>query len=207
MARDWAKDRDNNVAELKVTPKVTPKAADEVAADINNEREDIPDDEVVFRPTPEQRKCKAKFYAVAKAKKLNMDNVDVDIVDQNAPGFRPLRNWWHNSLFVEWFTNTSSHQSRIDYLINLQLDNLEEVIINNEGLYTPRDQVAAGRQLAEYKKAFIDEEKAERPNETVDMVRQIALKMLETKKLAAARKVDESEIIEAEFDRKVDLPT
>ena len=106
-----------------------------------------------------------------------------------------------------WFTNSNTYQTRIDYLIDLQLDNLEDVIINREGVHTTRDQVAAGRQLAEYKKAFIDEDKAERPDMGTDMVRAIAARLMASKRLQSAP-TDTGDTHDAELvsDKRVDLP-
>jgi hypothetical protein len=200
----------------------TKRALDEVVVDIHNAADQIkstpesndpiePEEptEVTFRPSREQRKLKAMFGAVAKSKKLDIKSgVTLELVLQLVPGCRTLRNWWHNELFVEWFTNASSYQQRIDYLIDLQLDNLEDVITNREGIFTARDQVAAGRQLAEYKKAFIEEDKADRPDMGADMIKALAARVVAAKQLPAAPECvldmdapDESDIIRIELPK------
>ena len=198
MGRTWHRP-DNNVEATQAAAGLAPtkRALDEVVVDIHNAADQIKStpesndpiepEEVTFRPSREQRKLKAMFGAVAKSKKLDIKSgVTLELVLQLVPGCRTLRNWWHNELFVEWFTNASSYQQRIDYLIDLQLDNLEDVITNREGIFTARDQVAAGRQLAEYKKAFIEEDKADRPDMGADMIKALAARVVAAKQLPAA---------------------
>lgn len=170
-----------NVSQLHQT--ITPA---DIAADIHNAADAVEPDELVFKPTREMRKARALFYAVAKSRKFDMRNLTCDAVAALIPSVRTLRQWWHNELFVEWFINARSYQERIDYLIDLQLDNLEDVITNREGTFTASDQVRAGRQLAEYKKAFIDEAKVE--NKVAadgDLVKALAARMMAARQIAS----------------------
>ena len=213
MARKWresnelgglsptvrADDIPTTPAEVAAQIQVTAEVTTEVTAEV---------DDVAFSPTREQRKIRAVFYAAAKSKQVDLKaGITFDLVNELVPGCRQLRAWWHNDLFTEWFLNTNTYQTRIDYLIDLQLDNLEEVITNREGLYTTRDQVAAGRQLAEYKKAFIDEDKARaNPDAGTDMIKAIAERMMAAKRLQAA-KVTDVDAVEMDNDgRRVELP-
>ena len=223
MGRTWHRP-DNTTWTAPEVSQLAPtkRALDEVVVDIHNAADQIkstpesndpiePEEptEVTFRPSREQRKLKAMFGAVAKSKKLDIKSgVTLELVLQLVPGCRTLRNWWHNELFVEWFTNASSYQQRIDYLIDLQLDNLEDVITNREGIFTARDQVAAGRQLAEYKKAFIEEDKADRPDMGADMIKALAARVVAAKQLPAAPErvldmdaPDDSDIIRIELPK------
>ena len=197
MTRNW-KDNIRDMPGLAAT-----KHAGEVAADIYNSKDAPMDPEdVAFIPTREQRKLKAMCYALAKSKRVDVTKgIELETAMDLVPSCRVLRTWWHNDLFVEWFQNANTYQQRIDYLIDLQLDNLEDIITNRDGQFSTRDQVAAGKQLAEYKKAFIDEDKATRPDNGADMIKALAAKMLEAKKAAAiAAPESESE------ERKVELP-
>jgi hypothetical protein len=179
-----------------------------IATEINNAQEEVPTEDVVFRPTREQRKAKAMFYATAKARRVDLKpGITMDLAQELLPTSRYIKTWWHNDLFVEWFTNSTSYQQRIDYLIDLQLDNLEDVVVNREGIYTARDQVAAGKQLAEYKKAFIEEDKAERPDVGVDVIKALAAKMLAEKRKQLAGKVTDAEVVPDDVpERRVELP-
>lgn len=184
MAKDW-KDRAK-------TPDIKPTVM-EITAEISNGREEsIPPDEVTFVPTRDQRKAKAMTYAMAKSRKVQVASLE------DAEALNPLctnlRVWWHNDLFVAWFLNSNTYMQRIDYLIDLQLDNLEEIITNRDGTYSARDQVVAGRQLSEYKKALVDEDKAEKSEIGMDRIKAIAAAMLLAKS-EAPKKL-----------RKVDLP-
>ena len=215
MARNW-----NNGSAVTGLTQTTPNAPEPVntpvctAADVATAVHEVSGDpeDVTFRPSREQRKARALFYATAKSKHIDVSQgVTVDLATDVIPSYKLLPQWWHNDLFVEWFTNSNTYQTRIDYLIDLQLDNLEDVIVNREGVHTTRDQVAAGRQLAEYKKAFIDEDKAERPDMGTDMVRAIAARLMASKRLpqvCVAAPTDTGDTHDAELvsDKRVDLP-
>lgn len=203
MTRSWRNQRDTpeNIAQLH--PTLEPA---DIAVDIHNSDPAVEPDEVVFKPTREMRKARALFYAVAKSRKTDLRNLTFDAVAALIPSVKLLRQWWHNELFVEWFVNARSYQERIDYLIDLQLDNLEDVITNREGMFSAADQVRAGRQLAEYKKAFIDEAKSEsKTTNDGDLVKALAARMLAAKQLAASGGKSEADPDENRPNR-VELP-
>ena len=191
MAKNW-KARGEGLL-----PTIPP--AEVVAKAVNESEEAIPEEDIAFVPTREQRKAKAMAYAMSKSKGVTIKSLE----DAEAliPSCRPLRAWGHNDLFVEWFLNSNTYMQRIDYLIDLQLDNLEEIITNRDGTYSAREQVVAGKQLAEYKKAFVDEDKASKSEGGVDMIKALAVKMLEARKAAALNPAPESD------ECKVELPT
>jgi len=191
VAKDW------KVRGEGLLPTAPP--AEVVAKAVNEAEETIPEEDIAFVPTRDQRKAKAMAYAMAKSKGLTIR--ELSDAESLIPSCRPLRAWWHNDLFVEWFLNTNTYMQRIDYLIDLQLDNLEEIITNVDGTYSARDKVVAGKQLAEYKKTFIDEDKAAKGDSGVDMIKALAVKMLEARKAAALNPAPESD------ECKVELPT
>ena len=192
MVRSW---QGGDIPQAPADSALQPTRTEVVIADIHSSRDVVEPDEVVFKPTREMRKARALFFAVAKSGKINTKQLTYDIIAAAIPSVRSLRQWWHNELFVEWFINARSYTERIDYLIDLQLDNLEDIITNREGEFTARDQVTAGRQLAEYKKAFLDEDKqAGRGSDDGELVKALAAKMMAAKRLAAAPESDESEL-------------
>jgi hypothetical protein len=144
-------------------------------------------EDMVFRPTADMRKLKASFYMKTRGSSIDIAHIDVDQVHAYTPHER-LRGWWRNPEFVAWFRNTDEHRSRVFFLLDQHLTNLQTILENVSGEYTVRDQLAAGKQVMELQSTYIAEDRYEKEEKAValraspDLVKQIAAKIIEEKK-------------------------
>lgn len=120
----------------------------------------------VFCPSPEQRKLKAKFWAVYK------DNPMVEIDQMTPHEFMAIcqdariASWWGVPGFQGWFKNQLEAKEKLEYLFDLALDTLQEILLDPEPK-TASAKVNAIKLIAELgnklpkkndKPTFIDEE-------------------------------------------------
>lgn len=91
-----------------------------------------------FEPNKAQQQAKARFW-------VNYRNNPLVPVDEltkaeivNMAGTESIRKWWNLSGFESWFLNRQEFTERIEYLANLSLDALEQIIVNQD----PKAQAA-----------------------------------------------------------------
>lgn len=97
-------------------------------------------EEVVFVPTPQMRKCKAAYLA-ATADNPMSDNPSLELALQ-ATGESRLRQWWSTPGFRSWFANREEFRQRVEYLANLALDAIEEILLDGDANATARNAAA-----------------------------------------------------------------
>lgn len=97
-------------------------------------------EKLVFIPDEEMRQCKACFWAKVQDKPhVNVDELTLVAVMYEVPDSR-LREWWHIDGFKDWFTNKSEVMQRLEYIITLGLDAVQD-------LMGSRDSKVAGAQV------------------------------------------------------------
>jgi len=145
-----------------------------------------PEPDVTFTPTRLQRRLRAEFYAKTRGILLDMQTLDIETV-QRYVTHDLLHKYWGDVEFRIWFKNADEAASRIRYLTELQLDNIEKILMNEGDVYSVSAVMAAGKQLMELKRAYEDSlafdgqgGKALPNDETT--VKRLAQQMLEAKK-------------------------
>lgn len=84
--------------------------------------------ELVYVPTPEQRRVKAAFWRrfsespVAIPGRVDLGSAQVLLNDSR------LDRWWKEPGFADWFRNASDFRERLDYLADLALNKYESMI-------------------------------------------------------------------------------
>jgi hypothetical protein len=82
-------------------------------------------DQVVFLPSPEQRRIKAAFWALY----ADMGTQPITLsLAQTLTGESRLKAWWGLPGFREWFLNKDEFRQRVEYLAHLALDTAEEIL-------------------------------------------------------------------------------
>jgi hypothetical protein len=88
--------------------------------------------ELIYLPTPPQRKVKAAFWAVYNENPImGVDKINLATVQQ-ITGSAVVSKWWAKDGFKEWFLNKDETRQRLEYLFNLSLDTAEEILIDPE---------------------------------------------------------------------------
>jgi hypothetical protein len=89
-------------------------------------------EDITFLPSPEQRKNKAAFWAsYADNPMASSDNVTLALALQTTKEPR-LRRWWPVPGFSEWYSNKDEFRQRLEYLANLGLDTIEDILLDPE---------------------------------------------------------------------------
>lgn len=84
--------------------------------------------DLVFAPTPDMRRAKAAFWSrVADAPALDGGPVTLAAAQQVGSDKR-LTKWWTLPGFQEWFQNKEEFRERMEYLADIALDALEQVL-------------------------------------------------------------------------------
>lgn len=97
-------------------------------------------EKLVFVPDEAMKAVKAAFWSKAQDKPhINPDDLTLVAVMYEVPDSR-LREWWHLDGFRPWFSNKDEVRQRMEYLISLGLDAVEE-------LMQSRDSKVAGAQV------------------------------------------------------------
>ncbi len=151
----------------------------------------------MFKPSRDMQKLKAAFYSLSKNKMIDPESITADVVNK-ATGSNLVFNWWRNESFVAWFKNADDIVAKINYLLAVHLSNLEEIMINADGLYSAKDLLAAGKQISELSADFQKMEQNAPATMSPEQVKELALKMMEAKKLKAKPEPKQT---------KVELPT
>jgi len=89
-------------------------------------------DSLFFVPTDIQRRVKAAFWA----KQADMPFMDASQITLKfviaQTGTAKLKDWWDKPGFKQWFLNQEEARQKLEYLYNLALDTLQEMLINTD---------------------------------------------------------------------------
>ena len=145
-------------------------------------------DDLIFIPTPAQRKAKARYWVRAKQATFTdmgptLPEVTRVIKDRRIPA------WWQEPGFKEWFRNEEEFKERMEYIANLALDTVEEILGNPSARESARMAAAklaievAGKMpkadIQQFADAKINNMDA---GQLRDFIQQTAPKLLELKK-------------------------
>lgn len=84
--------------------------------------------ELTYLPTPEQRKAKSAFWLRFNDNPI-CDPQDISLaIVMRLVGDERLTRWWPVSGFKEWFRNREEFRERMEYLSQLAMDQLEEIL-------------------------------------------------------------------------------
>jgi len=86
--------------------------------------------EDVFKPTVEQRKIKQKFWYSWKQGPSKGEITIAQVI--NITECRAVETWARVPGFKEWLINDQEHGQRLEYLFDLGLDALEQLIMTGE---------------------------------------------------------------------------
>lgn len=87
-------------------------------------------DVVSFSPTEAQRRAKSNFWSFfASGEALPPTIVDLAIATKYA-GDKRIGEWWQLEGFAEWFANKDEFRQRVEFLADLALDELYQLIRN-----------------------------------------------------------------------------
>lgn len=100
--------------------------------------------DLVFLPTPMQRRVKAKFWTRFSESPMTDGSVDLPMIQRFVTDKR-LQYWWQEPGFKEWFRNEEEFKERVEYLANMALDVLEEVMSNGDARESSR--IAAAKLM------------------------------------------------------------
>lgn len=95
--------------------------------------------EVVFAPTPEMRRAKASFWASLEGTPAGDLAENMTLAAASSLGAdKKLTRWWAIPGFSDWWQNKEEFKQRLEYLAQLALDSLEEVLTNPEANVTAK---------------------------------------------------------------------
>ena len=86
--------------------------------------------DITFLPSPEQRKIKAAFWASYSEHPMADKEVVTLAVAQQMVSDNRLKRWWAVPGFTDWFSNRDEFRQRLEYLANLGLDTIEEILLD-----------------------------------------------------------------------------
>jgi hypothetical protein len=103
--------------------------------------------DLVFAPTPDMRRAKAAFWSrFAEAPMAPADAVTLASAQQLGADKR-LSKWWTLPGFAEWFQNREEFRERLEYLADIALDSLEQVLTDPDS--NPSAKVASAKLVLE----------------------------------------------------------
>lgn len=103
--------------------------------------------DLTFAPTPDMRRAKAAFWSrVADAPALDSGPVTLAAAQQIGADKR-LAKWWTLPGFQEWFQNKEEFRERLEYLADIALDSLEQVLTDPDS--NPSAKVASAKLVLE----------------------------------------------------------
>lgn len=103
--------------------------------------------DLTFAPTPDMRRAKAAFWhRVADAPLFDGGPVTLVAAQQFGTDKR-LSKWWTLPGFAEWFQNKEEFRERLEYLADIALDSLEQVLTDPDS--NPSAKVASAKLVLE----------------------------------------------------------
>lgn len=86
-----------------------------------------------FKPTGDQRKIKARFWAHVEASPFGPDVSKLGPEEiARKTKCSALSNWWKKPGFKDWFMNNNEHRERLEYLFDIALSAAEDVLLNTD---------------------------------------------------------------------------
>ena len=113
--------------------------------------------DLIYLPTTQERKLKAKFWSRAAENplvSLNGSNISLASVKQMTGSGAQLDACWKKPGFQSWFLNADDGRAKMEYLFDLGLDALEELLMNPDPK-TSSAKVNAVKLLAELSGRYI----------------------------------------------------
>lgn len=108
-------------------------------------------EEVVFIPTPAMRKAKAAFVAAAEDNPILLQTSSEGGTSlaavQSVVGDSRLTKWWSTPGFRDWFNNKDEFRQRVEYLANLSLDTIEDILLDGDA--NPSSRMTAAKLMME----------------------------------------------------------
>jgi hypothetical protein len=86
--------------------------------------------DLVFAPTPDMRRVKAAFWSKTRDNPNLVDSASTLTSIQQTVSDKRLTKWWSLPGFSEWFQNGEEYRERMEYLADLALDALEQVLVD-----------------------------------------------------------------------------
>lgn len=114
-------------------------------------------DSLVYVPTTQERKLKAKFWSRAAENplvSLNGNSITLAQVKQLAGNANIVDTSWKKPGFKDWFLNQDEGRAKLEYLFDLGLDAMEE-LLQNPDPKTSSAKVNAVKLLAELTGRYI----------------------------------------------------
>lgn len=104
--------------------------------------------DLTFAPTPDMRRAKAAFWSrfADAPTSLSSDPVTLASAQQFGADKR-LGKWWTLPGFQEWFQNREEFRERLEYLADIALDSLEQVLTDPDA--NPSAKVASAKLVLE----------------------------------------------------------
>lgn len=99
-------------------------------------------EEVVFIPTPAMRKVKAAYLAATSENPLLVGQDPTAASVQQVTGDTRVSKWWSTPGFRDWFSNRDEFRQRVEYLANLALDTIEDILLDGEANASARNAAA-----------------------------------------------------------------
>lgn len=104
--------------------------------------------ETVFNPTDTMRKCKSAFWVIKGDSQFGDVISQVSLAEAlRVTGENKLKNWWSQPGFVEWFLNNQSFRQRAEYLADLAMDTVEQILSDPES--NPNARINAAKLIME----------------------------------------------------------
>lgn len=101
-----------------------------VKSDILTKINAVARDLTLLTPTPEQRRTKAAFWASFASGDTPVP-AEIDLATALRFGANPrLSVWWDIPGFQDWFRNEQEFVQRVEFLAQLALDSVEEILID-----------------------------------------------------------------------------
>ena len=102
--------------------------------------------DLVFGPTPDMRRAKAAFWSRFSDAPLSGGPLTLAAAQQIGADKR-LAKWWALPGFQDWFQNGEEFKERMEYLADLALDALEQVLADPDA--NPSAKVASAKLVLE----------------------------------------------------------
>lgn len=152
--------------------------------------------DLTFAPTPDMRRAKAAFWhRFSEGPMVASDTITLASVQQVATDKR-LAKWWSLPGFQEWFQNKEEFRERLEYLADIALDSLEQVLTDPDS--NPSAKVASAKLVLEAASKMPKKE-AETPTTRLEAMSRTELEDYVRKNLkfltsdTSAAKVDQTE--------------
>lgn len=89
--------------------------------------------ELVFVPSPLQRKAKASYWSVVSSNPLLDTDRELTLAQiQQVVNDARLDKWWSEPGFKDWFANKDEFRQKLEYLCMLAQDTAEEILISED---------------------------------------------------------------------------